>query len=293
VNLTNKPVIFLNGKWTRGDDPMGGCLGQSMPMEDGVFEGLRSYGTATGPQIFKARTHFKRLHWAASKITVDLEYSSEELTEIAYQLLEKNHLQDAYIRTVVYRDAVAPELRKQAYLLIAAWPCERSLKNELLKVMLVPEEQADSRPVDAKRCGNYNRSTLATMRARSQGFDEALMVNSEGFVTGAPGANFFFEKDEVLYTPPTDLVLPGITRNVVIGYASELGYQVVERKFKAEDLMKADKAFFTGTTAEITGIESIGGHEFKMDWEESVGYSLFLMYRQRVINNEFRDFTLV
>jgi branched-chain amino acid aminotransferase len=87
--------------------------------------------------------------------------------------------------------------------------------------------------------------------------------------------------------------MPGITRATVLGYARELGYKVEEKLIMAEELMEADTAFFTGTAAEIAGIKSIGGHDFSMEWEDTVAYSLFLMYRQRVANNEYRDFTLV
>ena len=106
-------------------------------------------------------------------------------------------------------------------------------------------------------------------------------------------STFFYEKDEILYTPPPGSIVPGITRSTVMGYAREMGYKVVEKKFTPEDLIEADTAFFTGTSAEIAGIKSIGGHDFTVDWEDTVAYSLFLMYRQRVVNNEYRDFTLV
>jgi len=118
-------------------------------------------------------------------------------------------------------------------------------------------------------------------------------LDAEGNIAEGPGANFFFEKDEVLYTPNLGNILPGITRATVMDYAKEMGYRVIEKVVKPEELMEADAAFFTGTATEIAGIKSIGGHEFKLDWEDTIAYSLFLMYRQRVINNEFRDFTLV
>lgn len=288
MNINNSPVVFLNGKWIQATDTMGGSLGYSMPSVNGVFDGLRAYGTNIGPQIFKPKEHFKRLHWACSRMAVGLNYSSEDLTEIAYQLLEKNDLQDAYIRVIAYLNGEAEE----PFLLMTAWEWERNLTIDPLKVMVYQNKASRSAP-DTKSCGNYIESVLATMEARTNGFDDVLWIDSKGFVTEGAGANFFFEKDEVLYTPPSNRVLPGITRATVIGYAREMGHKVVEKKFKAEDLMEADMAFFTSTTAEITGIQSIGGHEFEMDWEDTVGYSLFLMYRQRVVNNEFRDFTLV
>lgn len=289
MNINSNPVVFLNGKWIQATDNMGGWLGYSMPSVDGVFDGLRAYGTNIGPQIFKAKEHFKRLHWACSKMAVSLNYSSEDLTEIAYQLLEKNDLQDAYIRVIAYLNGEA----KQPFLLMTAWEWERNLTIDPLRVMVYQDKASRPAPNDTKSCRNYVQSVLATMEARTNGFDDVLLIDSNGFVTEGAGANFFFEKDEVLYTPPSNGVLPGITRDTVIGYAREMGFKVVEKKFKAEDLVEADMAFFTSTTGEITGIQSIGGHEFEMEWEDTVGYSLFLMYRQRVINNEFRDFTLV
>ncbi|GJM27670.1 MAG: branched-chain amino acid aminotransferase [Cyclobacteriaceae bacterium] len=295
MNFNRNTTIFLNGKWLKASDNIGNLLGHSLPSANGVFDGLRAYGTETGTQIFKTVEHFTRLQRAASKMHIDLEYTCDELTEIAYQLLEKNNLHDAYIRALVYLNSnESTRTSKDIYLLITAWEWERHSGSDLLKVMISGNQGASRpSPVDTKLCGNYVSSVFATMEAKSKGFDEALMVDSEGYVTEGPGANFFYEKDEVLYTPPSDMVFPGITRATVMGYAREMGFKLVEKRFKAEELIEADMAFFTSTTAEITGIRSIGGHDFPMDWEDTVGYSLFLMYRQRVVNNEFRDFTLV
>lgn len=289
-------VLFLNGKWLKAKDAMGNLFSQTLHYGNGAFDGLRAYETSTGPQIFKAKEHFDRLHYSASKMFIDLDYTSEDLTVIAHQLLKKNHLNNAYIRPLVYLGAnMALTETKDVYLLMTAWEWERYLGNDLLKVMVSSYEKPspNSIPIDAKICGHYTNSILATMEAKSKGFDEALLLNSEGYVTEGPGANFFYEKDEVLYTSPVGNILPGITRATVISYAREMGYKVVERNFTAEELVDADTAFFTGTAAEIAGIKSIGGHDFTMDWEDTVAYSLFLMYRQRVVNNEFGDFTLV
>ncbi len=287
-------VLFLNGKWLKATDAMGNLFSQTLHYGNGVFEGLRAYETSTGPQIFKAKEHFDRLHYSTSMMSNELDYTSEELIEIAHQLLKTNHLNNAYIRPMVCFGANMAET-KEVYLLMAAWEWGRSLGKDLLKVMVSSYEKpaANSIPVDIKICGHYTNMILATMEAKSKGFDEALLLNSDGYVTEGPGANFFYEKDEILYTPPAGDILPGITRATVISYAREMGYRVVEKKFTAEELIDADTAFFTGTAAEIAGIKSIGGHDFTMDWEDTVAYSLFLMYRQRVVNNEYRDFTLV
>ncbi len=289
-------VFYLNGKWLNATDAMGNLFSQTLHYGNGAFDGLRAYATNTGPQIFKAKQHFDRLHYSASKMSIDIDHTSEDLIEIAHQLLSKNRLNNAYIRPLVYLGADT-ELSetKEVFLLMAAWEWERYLGSDLLKVMISSYEKPshESIPADTKIYGHYTNSILATMEAKSKGFDEALLLNSDGYVTEGPGANFFYEKDEVLYTPPAGDILPGITRATVISYAREIGYKVVEKQFTAEELVDADAAFFTGTAAEIAGIKSIGGHDFAMDWEDTVAYSLFLMYRQRVVNNEYRDFTLV
>jgi branched-chain amino acid aminotransferase len=289
-------VLFLNGQWLKATEAMGDLFSQTLHYGNGVFEGMRAYETPEGPHIFKAQAHLQRLKESAEKIYIELPYEVDELQEIAYQLLKKNNLRNAYIRPLVYLGAnMKLTSTNEVYLLMAAWEWGRYLGNGLLKVMVSSYEKHSpkSLPVDAKICGNYTNSILATMEAKSKGFDEALILDHQGFVAEGPGANFFYEKDEVLYTPPSGNIFPGITRATIIEYAREMGYQVVEKLFTPEELMEADAAFFTGTAAEVAGIKSIGGHDFPMEWEETVAYSLFLMYRQRVVNNEFRDFTLV
>jgi branched-chain amino acid aminotransferase len=289
-------VLFLNGKWLNATDAMGNLFSQTLHYGNGTFDGLRAYETSTGPQIFKATEHFERLHYSASKLYINLEYTVEELTEIAYQLLDRNKLNNAYLRPLIY---LGPNMEltktKDVYLLMAAWEWEPFVGSDLLRVMVSSYQKPSPRAiqVDAKICGQYTNSALATMEAKSKGFDEALLLDSDGYVTEGPGANFFYEKDEILYTPPMGNIFPGITRSTVISFAREMGYRVKEKNFKPEELIEADTAFFTGTAAEIAGIKSIGGHDFTMEWEDTVAYSLFLMYRQRVVNNEFRDFTLV
>ncbi len=289
-------ILFLNGKWLKATDAMGNLFSQTLHHGNGVYDGLRAYETGTGPQIFKAKEHFKRLHYSASTMSIQLDYTPEELTQIAYKLLQKNNLGNAYIRPLICKGRTTSSSdHPEVYLLMAAWQWERYLRNDLMRVMVssYQKEAPDHIPADTKVCGNYTNSVLAAMEAKSKGFDDALLLDSNGHVTEGTGVNFFYEKDEVLYTPPSGRIVPGITRSTVMGYAREMGYQVVEKKFTPEDLIEADTAFFTGTSAEIAGIRSIGGHDFTIDWEDTVAYSLFLMYRQRVANNEFRDFTLV
>lgn len=290
-------VVFLNGKWLKANEATAGLFSQTLHYGNGVFEGIRAYGTPTGTKIFKAKEHFDRLHYSAAKMNIKIGYSSEELTEIAYQLLAKNNLKNAYIRPLVYLgESMMLSNSEDVYVLLSAWEWGRFLgSSNLLKAMVSSYQKQSPKtgPVDAKICGQYTNSILASMEAKSKGFDEALLMDENGNVAEGPGSNFFFEKDEVLYTPRKENILPGITRATVISYAEELGYKVVEKNFTPEDLINADSAFFTGTATEVAGIKSLGGYDFKMDWEDSIGHSLFLMYRQGVTNDEYRDFTLV
>jgi branched-chain amino acid aminotransferase len=114
-----------------------------------------------------------------------------------------------------------------------------------------------------------------------------------GFVAEGPGTNFFFEKDEKLITAPVGNILPGITRSTIIDLAKKTGIKVEEKHFTIEEVKDADSAFFCGTAAEVAGIRSIDGDEFKTPWKETVGYSMFLMYRHKVMHKEYQDFTLV
>ncbi len=294
--LDRDTILFLDGKWLKANEAMGDLFSQTLHYGNGVFEGLRAYETSAGPHIFKAKEHFDRLHHSADRMFIDIPYSSEELTEIAYQLLKRNRLTSAYIRPLVYLgNNMTLTETKEVYVLMAAWQWGRYLGSDPLRVMISSYEKQSPKsiPVDAKICGNYTNSILATMEAKSKGFDEALILDHEGHVAEGPGANFFYEKKEVLYTPAAGNILPGITRSTVMEYAREMGYDVVERKLDPEELVDADHAFFTGTAIEISGIKSIGGHNYSMEWEDTIAYSLFLVYRQQVANNEFRDFTLV
>jgi len=289
-------VVFLNGKWLKASEAMTDLFSQTLHYGNGVFEGIRAYATPVGPQIFKAKAHFDRLQHSANKLHIKLNYSTEELIEIAYELLRRNKLNNAYIRPLVYLGAnMSLTLTEEVHVLLMAWEWERLLGNRRLKVMVSSYEKPRPMaiPVDAKVVGQYTNSILATSEAKAKGFNEALLLDSQGYVAEGPGTNFFYEKDEILYTPPLGNILPGITRATIIDYARELGIEVVERHFTPEELLEADTAFFTGTAAEVIGITSIGGHTFSAKWEDTAAYSLFLMYRQRVTHGEYSDFTLV
>ena len=141
--------------------------------------------------------------------------------------------------------------------------------------------------------GHYTNSILATTEAKNKGFDEALLLDMNDNVAEGPGANFFYEKDDKLYTAPLGNILSGITRQTIFELANELGIEVEERFFTPKDVYDADGAFFTGTAAEVAGIESLDGHSFHLKWEDTLGATLSAAYLNRVQKKEYKNFELV
>lgn len=147
--------------------------------------------------------------------------------------------------------------------------------------------------VEAKVVGHYTNSILATTEAKNKGFDEALLLDMHGNVAEGPGANFFYEKDDKLYTAPLGNILAGITRKTILELAEELEIEVVEKYFTPQEVYQADGAFFTGTAAEVAGVESLDGNKFNLKWEDTLGATLSAAYLNRVQKKEYKNFELV
>lgn len=289
-------LVFLNGKWLKAKDATTDLYAQTLHYGNGVFEGIRSYNTEDGVKIFKAKEHYDRLLYSANKMHIKLNYTSEQLIDLTYELLEKNNLKDAYIRPLVYLGAnMSLQPTDEVNVFLCAWEWGKYLGSDLLNIMTSSYQRPNpnSCHVDAKVVGHYTNSILATTEAKQKGFDEALLLDANRNVAEGPGANFFFEKNGVLYTSPLGNILPGITRATVLELADELKFEVVEKYFTPEDVKGADGAFFTGTAAEVAGIGSLDGINFKFKWEDTMGYVLANMYKQRVSLREYNNFYLV
>lgn len=288
----DKTVIYLNGEYIKASDANVNLYSQTLHYGNGVFEGIRSYNTDDGVRIFKAKEHFDRLHYSAEKMHINLSISSEELEKISYQLLKVNKLKNAYIRPLVYLgENMSLNECNDVNIVIMAWEWDNYLGSNQIKVMSSSFQRPNPKSchVEAKVVGHYTNSILATTEAKNKGFDEALLSDNEGYVAEAPGANFFVEKDEVLYTPPLGNILAGITRQTVFEIAEELGIEVHEKKFKFKDLKNIDTAFFCGTAAEIIGVKSIDHYEFPLKWENSISSMIQRKYKMRVSKNEFQN----
>lgn len=288
---TDETIVFLNGEYVKAKDAKVGLYNQTMHYGNGVFEGIRSYETPDGTRIFKAKEHYDRLHYSADKMHISLHYSSEELEQITYRLLEMNGLSDAYIRPLVFLgENMSLTHTDEVNVVIMVWEWGKYLGDKMLKVMLSSYQRPNPKAchVQAKVVGHYTNSILATTEAKQKGFDEALLTDINGNVAEGPGANFFFEKDGKLVTAPLGNILSGITRATVFELAQELGVEIEERFFKPEELLNADAAFFCGTAAEVIGIEQFNDFSFPMSWEDSNSYLVQRMYKRRVAANEYQ-----
>ena len=292
----NETIVYFNGEWLKAKDVMVSPYVQVMHYGSGVFEGIRSYATPDGPRVFKSEEHYKRLLYSAEKMHLKFDYTPEQLTQITYELLEKNNLSNAYIRPLVYAGqnmSLTPT--GEVHFFLCAWEWGKYLGNKSLDVMVSSYQRPNPKSchVEAKVTGHYVNSILATTEAKNKGFDEALLLDANGNVAEGPGANFFYEKDEVLYTPPLGNILSGITRATIIELCQELGFKLVEKHFTPDEVKGADGAFFTGTAAEVAGIASFDRVPFKLKWEDTLGYVLQAKYIRRVAFNEYGNFSLV
>lgn len=286
----SESVLFLDGKFVKAEEAKVDLFSQTLHYGYGVFEGIRAYQTINGTKIFKSHEHYERLKRSCDLLSLPLSYSEEELTQISYQLLEKNSLSNAYLRPLVFSgpnmSLTAP---KEVSIMIAVWDWGKYFSHASLRVCISSYQRPNPKSIrmEAKACGHYVNSIMATMEAKDRGFDEALMTDMNGFVAEGPGANFFFEKDGVLHTPPLGNILPGITRSTVLDICSELDIPVQERLFTPEELFEADGAFFCGTAAEITSIESIEGQVFGKPWKKTLGSIIHEAYQSIVMDKSY------
>ena len=259
--------IWMNGKFVDWHDAKIHVLTHALHYGSGVFEGIRAYKTANGPAVFRLTDHIKRLRRSAKIYFMDIPYSDEELVAATKKLVKLNKLDGCYIRPIAYRgygEMGLNPLNATVDVAIACWPWGAYLGEEGIKHGIRAKVSSYRRidvnvlPPAAKASGNYINSILAKVEVIHAGYDEAVMLNTHGFVTDGTGENLFIVRNEVLYTPPTsDGALEGITRDSVIDIANDLGYAVVEDHLVRSDLYLADEAFYTGTAAEVVPIREV------------------------------------
>jgi branched-chain amino acid aminotransferase len=282
-------IIYTNGNFIKAVEAKGNLYDQSLHYGYAVFEGIRAYPTTNGVRIFKAEEHFERLKCSCEAVGIPYPFENNELIAICYELLQRNKLTDAYLRPLV---TCTPNMSltkaKVAQILIAAWQWGAYLGNKQLRLKTSTFRRIAPAcfVVEAKVSGHYVNSILATQEANDAGFDEALMLDIEGFVAEGPGANIFIEKDNALYTPARGSILPGITRSTIISLCQQLDIPIIEKRITPEELYSADSAFYCGTAAEVIGIQSVDDIPFRQTWSESVGATIQTAYKNLVLEKQ-------
>lgn len=266
IQKTSK--IWMDGKFVNWDDANVHLLTHTLHYGLGAFEGIRCYNTAMGPAVFRLDEHIERLFNTAKIFLMQIPFSQAEIKKAVIELIKINKIKECYIRPIAYIGSGAMGVLPKGNpvcVAIAAWPWGAYLGDEGLqkgirvKVSSYIRNHVNSNMSRGKVCGYYVNSVLAKTEAISCGFDEALLLDTEGYVAEGSGENVFIVKNGVLKTTPLTSILEGITRDSVITIAKDLGLQVLQERFTRDEMYLCDEAFFTGTAAEITPIRELDG----------------------------------
>ena len=270
----------------------------------GVFEGVRAYNTSKGPSIFRLKDHTERLFKSASTVNMKIPFSVENINQAHIKVIEENNLDEAYIRPMCFYGSEGMGLRADnlnVHTMVAAWEWPSYMDPEArekgIKVKLSTYKRQVKNPVsNAKVNGNYVHSIVALTEALEDGFDEALMLDADGYVAEGSGENFFIVKDGRLYSPFLDSCLDGITRKTIIDLAMELKIPFQEKKITVEDVFDADESFFSGTAAEVVPINSLDNQKIGTGVRGPVTEKLQTTYFDQVrgkreANNDWHTFT--
>jgi len=290
----NNTLIYLDGEFVKANESSTDLYSQTLHYGYGVFEGIRAYKTNNGTKVFKAKEHYERLKKSCELVNIPFNSTVQELVDATYELLQKNNLTDAYVRPLVFCDPnMSLTKPNNVSIMICAWEWGAYLGDKQLRLAVSSYCRPHPRSIkiEAKVCGHYINSILATTEAKDKGYDEALLLDSDGYLAEGPGANLFFEKEGVLYTPQLGNILPGITRATVLELAEELGIEVKQGLYTLEELESADCAFYCGTAAEVIGIESVDDKQFHKKWDDTLGKKLQEAYSQLVRKTETLVYT--
>ncbi len=266
--MSNIPYkIWFNGKFVPWDEANVHTLTHTLHYGLAVFEGIRAYKCDDNRSaVFRLKEHVDRLYSSAHIANIKIPFTKEQTTEAILELLSINALHAAYIRPIAYIGSGKIGLHpgdNPIELAIAAYPWGTYLgegalsKGITTKISSLTRMGVNSFMTKAKISGNYVNSVMAKVEATSLGFDEAILLDNEGYVAEGSGENIFIFRNGVLKTPPLTSVLEGITRDAVIQIAKEEGLNFEAERFTRDELYIADEAFFTGTAAEITPIREV------------------------------------
>ena len=260
----------MDGKFVDWDDAKVHVLTHTLHYGLGAFEGIRCYKTEKGPAIFRLDEHVDRLFASAAIFMLEIPFSKAEIKAAIIKTVKVNKLKECYIRPLVYIGYGAMGLYPKGNpvnVSISAWPWGAYLGEEALekgirvKVSSFARHHIGSTMTMAKACGYYVNSQIAKKEAITGGFDEALLLDTDGYVSEGSGENIFIVRNDVLKTTPLTSILEGITRDSIIQIAKDIKIPLREKRFTRDEVYIADEAFFTGTAAEITPIRELDGRK--------------------------------
>ena len=259
-------VIWYDGKMVPWREATTHVLTHTLHYGMGVFEGVRAYKTDKGTAIFRLREHTDRLFNSAHIFGMKMPFDKATLMEAQKAAVRENKLESGYIRPLAFYGAEAMGISAKTlstHIIVAAWPWGAYLGQEALekgirvKTSSFTRHHVNINMCRAKSVSTYTNSILSHQEAAHDGYDEALLLDVDGYVAEGSGENIFIVKNGKLYTPDMTSCLEGITRASIIELASEIGVQVVEKRITRDEVYCADEAFFTGTAAEVTPIREL------------------------------------
>ncbi len=259
-------LIWYDGQMVDWREAKTHVLTHTLHYGMGVFEGVRAYKAEQGTAIFRLEEHTKRLLNSAKILRMDVPWSASELNQAQCAVVRENKLESAYIRPMCFYGAEGMGLRAdnlKVHCIVAAWTwgsylgaegMERGIR---VRTSSFTRHHVNITMCKAKANGNYMNSMLALREALQDGYDEAMLLDAEGYVAEGSGENIFIVRDGVIYTPDLTSALDGITRKTIFLLADELGLKIVEKRITRDEVYVADEAFFTGTAAEVTPIREV------------------------------------
>ncbi|QTD45163.1 branched-chain amino acid transaminase [Ottowia testudinis] len=259
--------IWFDGQLVDWRDAKIHVLTHTLHYGCGAFEGVRAYNTVNGTAIFRLQEHTQRLFNSAKILRMKIPFTPEQVNEAQKEVVRVNQLESCYLRPLTWigseKLGVSPK-GNTIHLMVAAWAWGAYLGEEgmrrgiRVKTSSYTRHHVNITMTQAKAVSNYSNSILANMEALDDGYDEALLLDSAGFVSEGAGENVFLIKDGVVYTPDLSAgALNGITRNTVLHICKDLGLELVQKRITRDECYIADEMFFTGTAAEVTPIREL------------------------------------
>jgi len=259
-------VIWMDGEMVPWREAKVHVLTHTLHYGMGVFEGERAYHTDKGAAIFRLQAHTDRLFRSAHILNMPMPFDKDTINEATKAVVAQNNLDTGYIRPMAFYGSEGMGLRAdnlKTHVMIAAWEWGAYLgadnleKGIRIRTSSYTRHHVNITMCKAKANGNYMNSMLALQEALTDGYDEALLLDVDGFVAEGSGENIFIVRNGKIYTPDLTSALEGITRDTIFILAAELGYEIIEKRITRDEVYSADEAFFTGSAAEVTPIREL------------------------------------